>query len=86
MYYQCLSCENSFDATIAPLSCPICGAASGFAEISVTTADGLELTYAEHMKDMREYYLSHLPDGMIPEDINNMSDRELEDMDDIMSE
>lgn len=41
---------------------------------------------SEHIKDLREYYLSHLPYGMSRSDITSMTDRELENMDDIMSE
>ena len=88
MYYQCLniSCETSFDSDTAPLTCPFCGSDEGFAKIRITDDNGRELTYAEHIKDLREYYLSHLPHGLSRTDINSMTDRELEDMNDILSE
>ena len=88
MYYQCLniSCETSFDSDTAPLTCSFCGSDEGFAKIRITDDNGRELTYAEHIKDLREYYLSHLPHGMSRTDITSMIDRELEDMNDIMSE
>ena len=55
-------------------------------KIRVTDSNGRELTYAEHIRALREYYLSQLPHGMSRPDITSMTDRELEDMADIMSE
>ena len=88
MYYQCLnlSCKTSFDADTTPLTCPFCGSDRGFAKIRITDDTGRELTYADHIKDMSTYYLTHLPYGMTKADIASMTDRELEDMANIMSE
>ncbi|MBQ8945344.1 MAG: hypothetical protein IJ058_14415 [Lachnospiraceae bacterium] len=86
MYYQCLKCERSFDAESAPDACPFCKTEGRIAIISDVDEDGNELTYAEHIKSLREYYLAHLPHGMSRSDITAMTDQELEEMDDILSE
>ena len=70
MYYRCLnlSCETSFDADTAPLTCPFCGSDEGFAKVRIAK-NGRELTYAEHINSLREYYPAHLPYGMSKTDI-----------------
>lgn len=87
MYYQCCKCDRSFDAETDPSVCPFCKSLyPGFAKISYVTEDGRDLTYAEHIQDLRDYYLEFPPAGMTKEDIAQMDDRDLENLDDIMCE
>ena len=86
MYYQCCDCDRSFDSEIKPTICPFCLSGRCFAEISVITAEGRELTYKEYISDMRQHYMRHLPYGRSKKDIEQMDDLDLELMDDILSE
>ena len=45
-----------------------------------------EKTYAAHIAEMRRYYMTHVPKGMNKKQIERMSARQIEEMDDILSE
>lgn len=86
MIFQCDECWKKFDAESRPASCPFCGAEEDFAQIKIIDKVGKELTYKEHIDELRKYYLAHLPKGITRKEIIAMSFNELEDMADIWSE
>ena len=86
MILYCTKCDRSFDAETEPETCPFCGKAASFGIITITDENGRKLTYKEHIDELREYYLSHLPYGHTRADIETMDDRDLEDMDYFLNE
>lgn len=86
MILQCCRCDRSFDADNEPSLCPFCNQKVSFTRIQITTADGRELTYREHINDLRAYYKKHVPAGMTRRNIEEMDDLDLELMNDVMTE
>lgn len=88
MIILCDECGNRFDAETMPEKCPICGKepAFGFSVITIRDRNGRILTYREYIEKVRAYYLAHPPEGITKKEINAMSESQLEDMDDIISE
>lgn len=86
MIFQCNECWKKFDADTKPAICPFCGVEGGFAQIKFLDKSGKELTYAEHIEQLRKYYVAHPPRGIRRKEILDMPVDTLEDMADIWSE
>ena len=86
MIFQCKECWKKFDANNMPEACPFCGVEGGFAQLKIIDKSGKELTYKEHIEQLRKYYLVHTPEGISKKEIMAMPSNVLDDMADIWSE
>ena len=86
MIFECHSCERKFETEIKPDRCPYCGKSDGFSMIRIIRKNGQEVTYGEHIEELRRYYVNHVPIGMSRKTIEMMDEKQLEELHDILSE
>ena len=85
-YLSCNNCERKFEADIVPAQCPFCGAPKQcFSYILVKDGDRI-VTLQEERIRMLKILKSHLPAGMTADEVDRMSDRDIENLYDIITE
>lgn len=85
-YLLCCNCFAKFDGDPIPEKCPFCGAKQEQFSYIVTKKDGRIITLKEERASYRRYLKAHLPTGMTADQVDRMSDGDVEHLCDIMAE